>query len=94
MCSMFRNESEHLSSELILEAISVTRHVYGDIPDRGMVTFIDRSKTKPKKHPGFCYLKAGFHPAGMTKGGLHAVQMWPEFMPRAEAPLPYLPSTE
>jgi hypothetical protein len=41
VCSAFRNESPHLSSGLIRDAVSATRHLYGDPPALGMVTFVD-----------------------------------------------------
>lgn len=85
MCSLFRNESAHLSSELIREAIAATRAVYGEPPPLGMVTFIDGDKTRRKRDPGRCYIRAGFERCGMTKGGLFAVQMLPDSMPSAEA---------
>jgi hypothetical protein len=87
ICSIFRNESPHLSSELIREAVSATRWYFGEPPALGMVTFIHRGKTKPKRDPGYCYLKAGFSKCGMTKGGLYAVQMLPGDMPEPVAPL-------
>jgi hypothetical protein len=94
MNSFFRREPScpYRASDLIVAAIAATRAHRsetwdGSIPDLGMVTFIDAEKTKPKQQPGYCYLKAGFEVAGMTKGGLHAVQMRPEWMPRAEAAL-------
>ncbi len=96
VCSAFRNESEHLSSELIREAVAVTRAYYGAAPDLGMITFVDTRKTKPKRHPGYCYLKAGFQYAGQTKGGLVALQMLPRDMPAPERAagvwVPYTPS--
>jgi len=87
ICSMFRNESEILSSQLIREAISVTRWVWSEIPDLGMVTFVDRKKVKKKRDFGRCYLKVGFHVCGETKGGLLALQLMPDKMPLAKAPI-------
>lgn len=87
VCSAFRNESEHLSSELILEAISATLSIWSVPPKLGMVTFVDRSKTRPKKNPGYCYLMAGFEQVGKTKSGLVALQLLPEAMPLPEQPL-------
>jgi hypothetical protein len=87
VCSIFRNESSHLSSELIREAVAATRWVFGEAPPLGMVTFIDRKKTKAKRDPGYCYLMAGFKKCGMTKGGLYAVQMLPANMPAPAPPI-------
>lgn len=86
MCSAFRNEGANLSSELIREAVACTRAAYGDAPDLGMVTFVDQSKTRQKRDPGYCFLMAGFKRVGKTKGGLIALQLLPHDMPTAEFP--------
>lgn len=87
--SCFRNEAPelYLSSELILEAIAATRHEWGDPPSLGMVTFIDTARTRRKRDPGRCYRKAGFVPAGRTKGGLVALQLHPPDFPSARPPI-------
>jgi hypothetical protein len=87
MCSAFRNEGKHLSSTLIRQAVAATRWTWPDVPALGMVTFVDRSKTKSKKDPGYCYLMAGFKPCGKTQGGLVALQLLPDSMPEAEMPM-------
>ena len=99
VCSAFRNERRdlHLSSGLITEALAATRSAW-EPPELGMVTFVDRDKTKPKRDPGYCYLKAGFHVSGTqpccshlpseTAGGLVALHMNPADMPLPCAPLP------
>ncbi len=75
ICSCFRNESKILSSELIREAVGITRWHWGDAPPLGFVTFIDTSKVKPKYDFGYCYKKAGWVECGRTKGGLLALQL-------------------
>jgi hypothetical protein len=87
VCSAFRNESEHLSSELIREAVSATRSKWADVPALGMITFVDASKTRKKRDPGRCYLRAGFRNVGFTKGGLVALLLEPSDMPAARYPL-------
>lgn len=88
VCSAFRNEArDMLSSELIVEAVAATRAEMGDPPALGMVTFVDASKTRHKRDPGRCYLRAGFERDGFTKGGLYALRMRPENMPAPRAPL-------
>ncbi|MCX8005095.1 MAG: hypothetical protein N2688_09085 [Burkholderiaceae bacterium] len=87
ICSAFRNESAHLSSELIREAIAATRYVYGDPPVLGVVTFVNPAKIRAKRDPGRCYLRAGFKKCGMTKKGLIALQLLPEDMPEPERPI-------
>jgi hypothetical protein len=81
--SLFRNESDRLSSELILEAVALTRGRWPDVPELGMISFVDAGKTRPKRDPGYCYRMAGFRHVGMTKGGLFAFQMLPNDMPDA-----------
>jgi hypothetical protein len=101
VCSCFRNESSTLSSELIREAIAITRSEF-DCPPLGMITFVDPKKTRRKRDPGRCFRKAGFRRAicpnhmiavedcaacnGRTKGGLVALQMLPCDMPEAAKP--------
>ena len=86
VCSAFRNEGAGLSSNLIGEAVAVTRWFYGDPPALGMVTFVDTAKTRKKRDPGRCYLRAGFQNCGATKGGLVALQLLPDAMPPPLAP--------
>lgn len=90
VCTLFRNESEgqYLSSELIREAVAATRWYYGEPPALGMVTFVDAGKTRRKRDPGRCFVRAGFtRLAERTKTeGLVVLQMLPEAMPEAEAP--------
>jgi hypothetical protein len=81
MCSAFRNEGAGLSSELITAAVAATVANWRDVPPLGMVTFVDREKTRRKRDPGRCYRRAGFEPCGETKGGLVALQLTPERMP-------------
>lgn len=85
-CVLFRNEGAGLSSELISEAVAATRWVWGGMPENGFVTFVDRSKTRPKRDPGYCYLMAGWEMVGRTKGGLVVLRLRPEKMPDPEAP--------
>lgn len=84
--SLFRNEGAGLSSELIREAVAATRAIWPAIPDLGMVSFVDASKTRHKRDPGRCYRKAGFKHVGFTKGGLHVFQMLGAEMPDAIQP--------
>lgn len=100
ICSAFRNEGAGLSSELIREAVAATRWRYPEIPDLGMVTFVDPSKVRRKRDPGRCFRKAGFVPAicpvhsemepecaachYRTKSGLLVLQLMPDRMPEPE----------
>ena len=89
MCSAFRNEgvADILSSELIIQALACTRWKYPDVPEFGMITFVDRTKVRSKRDPGYCFKKAGFHNVGKTKGGLDALQILPDEMPEMAWPL-------
>jgi len=60
-CSIFRNESDRLSSEII----SVCE---GFVTGRKF-TFVNPRKIK-SSNPGCCFLKAGWRKEGITKGGL------------------------
>ncbi len=88
MNSCFRNEGEHLSSSLIREAVANTRATWPEVPELGMVSFVDTKKTRQKRNPGYCYLMAGFTHVGFTKGGLWVFQMKEDAMPEAMEPLP------
>lgn len=84
--SLFRRESGPLASDLIREAVAITRYIWPDIPKLGIVTFVDAAKTHHKRDPGRCYRRAGFKAVGTTKGGLIALQMIPSDMPEPLAP--------
>lgn len=66
-CTLFRNEGPHLSSELIREALAVTRREW---PERtlGCSTFVDGTKVR-STNPGCCFRHAGFRVIGRTAGG-------------------------
>ena len=86
ICTLFRNESAHLSSELIQQAVAATLWKYGPAPAQGMITFIDTRKIRHKRDPGRCYRKAGFEVAGTTKSGHLILRLSPECMPAASIP--------
>lgn len=90
VCSAFRNEGAGVASEMITQAVAATRAYFGEPPEMGLITFIDRKKVRPtmirgKRTWGWTWLKAGFEPVGETKGGLLALQLKPERMPKALA---------
>lgn len=91
VCSLFRNESggRYLSSDLIREAVAATRWVWPEVPDLGMVTFVDAAKTRRKRDPGRCYVKAGWTRLQETtkEDGLIVLQLRPPEMPVAEPPI-------
>lgn len=65
-CTLFRNESPYLSSDLIREAIDITIHEWGAPPPDGIITYVDSSKVR-SANPGFCFLMAGWTKAGRSK---------------------------
>lgn len=86
MCTPFRNESDHLSSELIQEAVLATRWYYGDPPDQGFVTFVNQEEVR-STNPGYCYLCAGWHRVGRTKRrGYLALQLTADEIPAVGQP--------
>ena len=90
VCSAFRNEGAGVASELIRQAVAVSRAYWGKPPELGMVTFIDRRKVKPtmvrgQKRWGTTYERVGFVLVGETKKDkLLVLQLLPEDMPPAE----------
>jgi hypothetical protein len=57
-CALFRNESAHLSSELIRAAVTLTERMWGRSP-HGWMTYVDRSKIV-STNPGYCFKQAGW----------------------------------
>lgn len=93
VCSAFRSEGAGVASDLIRQAVAATRAHYVDVPDLGMITFINRALTRAtmvrgREVYGWTFRKAGFVDAGETQGGLLALQLWPDAMPE---PMPARP---
>jgi len=84
--SLFRNEGTGRASDLILEAIAITRAIWTP-PAAGLVTFVDPAAVLGVRRRGgtiygYCYLKAGFEHVGFTtERNLWAWQLWPARMP-------------
>lgn len=58
-CSLFRNEGDRISSELIAEARAMTAQLWGDPPPDGWVTWVDpRAVASP--NPGYCFKVDGW----------------------------------
>jgi hypothetical protein len=98
-CTLFRNESDHRASDLIIEAVAATVWYFTvyrqkPVPKQGLITFVDAAKIRPRngrRHvPGYSYVKAGWTPVGQTQGGLYALQLRPEDMPAPQQPRPPL----
>lgn len=88
ICSAFRNESPHLSSLMIREAVAITRWYFGAAPEpHGMISFIDTTKVRKKRDFGRCYLRAGWSRVEDSKGGLITMQLLPVLMPDPMVPI-------
>jgi hypothetical protein len=86
--SLFRSEGAGVASDLILEAVAITRSIW-EPPELGLITFVDPCQVPEKRRRGapiygYAYLKAGFRHVGYTKGGLWAWQLLPDQMPPAK----------
>ena len=66
-CAIFRNESNRLSSEIILEAERLAVDKWG--PSR-FYTYVDPSQIR-SSNPGYCFKRAGWRFASLSKGGKH-----------------------
>lgn len=94
VCSAFRSEGAGKASDLILQAISATMwHFQNDeVPELGMITFVDRDKVKPTfvrgaREWGFSFKKAGFVEEGETKSGLLVLRLKKEMFPTPVQPI-------
>lgn len=70
-CSIFRNESDRLSSDIILEAERIVVAEWGT--SRGF-TYIDPEQIgngKAEFNPGYCFKVCGWEFVRATKSGLH-----------------------
>lgn len=90
VCSAFRNEGAGKASDMIRQAVAASRAYWGEPPELGMVTFIDRRRVRPvmvRGRPtwGRTYELAGFRPVGETKQAkLLALQLLAPGMPPPE----------
>lgn len=64
-CSLFRNESGVLSSELIKEAVGLAHQRW---PDERLFTYVADAKIR-SVNPGCCFMKAGWQRCGRNKDG-------------------------
>lgn len=63
-CAVFRNESDVLSSVLILEAEKLARRRWGN--KVRFYTYVNPREIK-SDNPGYCFIKAGWRRCGQTK---------------------------
>lgn len=75
-CAVFRNESDILSSSLILEAEDIAYHRWGR--DIRFYTYVNQNKIR-SANPGFCFKVAGWRKCGLTKAkGLIILEKLPD----------------
>ena len=65
-CTIFRNESNILSSLLILEAEELARQKWGGLR---LFTYVNAAAIR-SANPGYCFQCAGWRRCGVSKGGL------------------------
>ncbi len=65
-CTVFRNEGERLSSDLIREADTLAWVKWPD--ETRHVTYVDPQKVA-SRNPGYCFIMAGWSKCGVTKSG-------------------------
>lgn len=84
-CTLFRNEGRYLSSHLIVLALGITRHLWGEPPSDGIITYVGEHLR------GGCFHAAGFQKSGSSKSGKQLLQLradrFPPPMEPAEAGL-------
>lgn len=71
-CAVFRNEGRQLSSDLIRAACDLAWERW---PGQRLYTYVDPKKTRRKRDPGRCFLKAGWTHNGYSKGGLRILEI-------------------
>lgn len=64
-CTIFRNESPALSSELILDAERALRDERGECGPDGMLTYVFDRKIR-SSNPGYCFKRAGWTVLGRS----------------------------
>ncbi|RXZ84444.1 hypothetical protein EBB07_00005 [Paenibacillaceae bacterium] len=65
-CTIFRNESRHLSSDMIHAAVNATIDRWGTLPSDGMITYVAADKVR-SVNPGCCFKAAGWETIGRSK---------------------------
>jgi hypothetical protein len=66
-CTVFRNEGDALSSDLIREADDLAWQRWPDEPRH--FTYVWDAKVRHKRDPGRCFLRAGWHVCGRNADG-------------------------
>ena len=72
-CSVFRNESSYLASELILEAEPWAWERWPGL--NRLYTLVDPRKVR-STNPGYCFIMAGWRKVGVRKKGQIEFEKW------------------
>lgn len=72
-CAVFRNESRHMSSEMIREACVIAWERW---PGQRLYTTVNPKEIR-STNPGFCFIQAGWRKCGWTKKGLLILEVIP-----------------
>jgi hypothetical protein len=80
-CAVFRNESPHRSSEMILEAMEFAWERW---PGERLYTTVNPDAIL-SSNPGFCFIKAGWKRCGRTKRGYHVLEFNPSPPPSSSS---------
>lgn len=67
-CTIFRNESKHRSSDLIVEAEAFLMMNASSFGPSGLITYVWDSKIK-SANPGYCFKAAGWKKTGRSADG-------------------------
>lgn len=70
-CAVFRRDFGMRASDLIRAAVE---QAWERWPGERLYTYVDVKKTRRKRDPGRCFLRAGWRYAGWTKGGLRILE--------------------
>jgi hypothetical protein len=62
-CAIFRNESAHLSSDMILDAEEIAWRRW---PQTRLFTYV-KAEAITSRNPGYCFKRAGWRQCGITK---------------------------
>jgi hypothetical protein len=76
-CTIFRNESQHLSSEMVWHAMMATISQWGEPPPDGLITYVDAAAVR-STNPGCCFKAAGWKRIGQSKKRGLILLQWKE----------------
>lgn len=72
-CTVFRNESDQRSSDLIREAVALA---WARWPGERLYTYVNPKMIR-SRNPGYCFLMAGWSKCGVTKSELVILDICP-----------------